>query len=187
MNKSKTKKFNIMLYLIVLVAVFAMFITTSYSYYKKVIKEKDNSNLDIKYVNMLTTFYNPNQINGYNIKPGWEKVIDFTIENSSEDTIGNYKISFEIITPLSNMTDEDFVYTITGSSESKDTSNVVINKIDTPIPVLNRDIGTGSITPKNTHTYTITLKLKDDADIKKYSSKNYLFAGKIKVNNDTTR
>ena len=187
MSKSKSKKFHIMLYLVVLVAVFAMFIATSYAYYKKIIKEKDESNLNIKYVNMLTTFYSPDQINGYNIKPGWEKEVEFTIENSSEDTIGNYKISFEIITPLSNMSDEDFVYTITGSSESKDNSNVVINKIDTPIPVLNRDIGLGSITPNNTHTYKITLKLKDNADIKKYSSKNYLFAGKIKVKNDTSR
>ncbi len=186
MSKNKPKKFNIMLYLIVLLAVFSMFIATSYAYYKKVIKDKDNSNVNVKYVNMLTTFYSPDQINGYNIKPGFEKEVEFTIENSSEDAIGKYKISFEIITPLSNMVDDDFAYTLEGTSDSKDNSNIVINRNETPIPVLNRDIGSGSITPKNKHTYKMVLKLKDTADMTKYSSKNYLFAAKIKISNDVT-
>ncbi len=185
-KNTKVSKFNIVLYLIVLVCVFSMFLATSYAYYKKVIDNKDNKDVNVKYVNIFTTFLNGDQINGYNIKPGWEESKEFIVENFSDDAIGKYKIYFEIITPLSNMSDEDFVYNIEGISESKDTSNEVINKNETPIPVLSKDIGSATITPNNSHSYKVTMKIKDTADATKYTSGN-LFAVKIKIVNDLAR
>ena len=78
--------------------------------------------------------------------------------------------------------DENFVYTIEGTSESKDTTNKTINLEDTPIPVVTKDLNSAVITPKNIHSYKITFKLKDKADAKKYA--NSLFAAKIKIAND---
>ena len=118
MNNNKSK-FNTILYIIVLVVVFIMFVATSYLYYNKVIKskEKENTNVIVKYLNMMVTFDNNSQINGYNIKPGWEESLDFSITNYSKDTIGKYKIIIEVITPFSNMIDENFIYSVEGESE----------------------------------------------------------------------
>ena len=182
MKDSKKKKTGTLLYLIVLLSVFAMFIGTSYAYHIKKLKEKDNTNVTVKNLDMLLMFNKGNQVNGKNIKPGWEESLEFSLENFSEDTIGKYKIVLEIITPLSNISDENFVYTLEGVSESKDTSNKVINVNETPIPVATKDLTNAVITPQNTHSYKITFKLKKDADAKKYV--NSLFSVMIKIAND---
>lgn len=182
MEEKKPKKLNMTLYLVVFLAVIAMLIGTYYAYHVKTIKEKDKTNVTVKSLDMLLMFNNGNQVNGKNIKPGWEESIEFSVENFSDDTIGKYKIVIEIITPLSNISDENFVYTIEGTSESKDTTNKTINLEDTPIPVVTKDLNSAVITPKNIHSYKITFKLKDKADAKKYA--NSLFAAKIKIAND---
>ena len=87
-----------------------------------------------------------------------------------------------MITPLSNISDENFVYTVEGESESKDTSNKLINITETPVPVVTKDLSNAYITPNNTHSYKITFKLKSDADAKKYT--NNLFSVKVKIAND---
>ena len=182
MTEDKKKKLNITLYLVVFLAVIAMFVGTYYAYHIKTIKEKDKTSVTVKNLDMLLMFNNGNQVNGKNIKPGWEESIEFSLENFSEDTIGKYKIVIEIITPLSNISDEDFVYTVEGSSESKDDTNRVISLTETPIPVVTKDLTNGIITPKNIHSYKITFKLKKNANAKKYA--NSLFSAKIRIAND---
>ena len=152
-------------------------------YYKRVIKS-DNTNVVVRNLNMLVSFDKSSQINIHNIKPGFEDNISFSVENFSNDTIGNYKIIAEVITPLSNIVDDNFVYTIEGVSDSNDTSNRVANVSETPIPVATKEIGNATITPNNKHTYNIIIKLKKDADKNKYS-KETLFSLRIKVSVDS--
>ena len=170
-----SKKINTILYILVFIFVFIMFITTSYAYYNKVIK-KDNVVPEVNNLNMLVMFDSTNVINANNLKKGYEVVKEFTIENFSEDTIGKYNVDFDIITPLSNMVDEDFIYTLESTSESKDTSNKTINVSSTPIPVLSKTLGNGVITPKNIHSYKLTIRLNNNKYVK-----DSLFNAKIKI------
>lgn len=179
----KIKKAHIFIYFLVLISVIAMLVATSYAYYVKVKKSEEKVNVEVKNFDMLLTFENGSQINGHSLIPGWTDSVEFTVANYSKDTIGKYKIVLEVITPLSNMVDEDFVYEIVGESDSKDTTNKVVNKGSTPVPVATKDLGSGVITPNTTHTYKIVYKIKDTADSRKYG-KESLFASKIKIVND---
>jgi hypothetical protein len=179
MENKKSKKFNIILYIIVLLAMAIMFASFYFLYQKKVVEPSTKETVVNKF-QMLLMFNKDDQINGHNIKPGWEDSREFSIENFSSDTIGKYNIILEIITPLSNMIDENFVYTLVGESESSDTSNKVINVSETPVPVVTRDLGTAVITPKNKENYKITFSLKKGT--KKYPSEN-IFSVKIKIVN----
>lgn len=179
MENKKSKNFSIILYTIVLVAIIIM-LASFYFLYKKKVVDPSNRETIVNKFEMLLMFNKDNQVNGHNIKEGWEESREFSIENFSNDTIGKYKIVLEIVTPLSNMIDENFIYTVEGSSNSTDTSNKVINVSETPIPVITKDLGVASITPKNTHNYKIVFKLKKGA--KKYPSGN-IFSVRIKVIN----
>ncbi len=173
------KKINTIIYIVVFVFVFLMFIATSYTYYNRVIK-KDDAPKEVNKFNMLVMFNDTNVIDAKNLKKGYLVTKEFAIENYSSDTIGKYDIEFEIVTPLSNMVDEEFVYTLEGETVSKDNSNKVVNVPSTPIPVLSKTIGSGVITPKNTHSYKMTIKLNNNKYVK-----NSLFNAliKIKINN----
>jgi hypothetical protein len=81
------------------------------------------------------------------------------------------------------MSDEDFVYEIESECASKDISNKLVSVSSTPVPVVTKDLGSGVITPNTTHTYTITYKIKDNADGKKYPNGN-IFSSRIKIIND---
>ena len=173
-----SKKSHTILYIVVFVFVFIMFIATSYAYYNRVIK-KDNTPKEVNNFNMLVIFDSSNVIDLKNIKKGTESVKEFTIENFSEDTLGKYSIGFEIVTPLSNMVDEDFVYTLEGTTESKDNSNKLINIPSTPVPVLSKTIGGGVITPKTTHSYILKVTLNNNKYVK-----NGLFNAVVKITID---
>ena len=179
MSKAKTKKFNIFLYLIVLICVFVMFIICAYAYYKKSSQIEDRK---IIHNNLLMSlnFNGKDQFNVVNIKPGYQETIEFSITNFTEDTIGNYKLVFEIITPLSNMSDEKFTYTLEGTSESKDNTNNVINNDNIVVPVVSKELEGGCITPKNTHNYKMTVKLDKQVNANKYP-KGSMFSARIKM------
>lgn len=179
MEKAKHKKFNTILYIGVLVAILLMFSSSIYLYYVKVMKPKE-TNIVIKNYEMLLMFNGEAEINAHNIKPGWTETKEFSIENFSEDTIGRYKIVLEVITPLSNMIDDSFVYTLEGETTSKDTTNKVVNVSETPVPVITKELGTAVITPKSTQNYKLTFNIKNNN--KKYG--NNIFAVKVKVVSD---
>lgn len=169
------KKLNTILYIVVFVFVFIMFLATSYAYYNKVIK-KDDTKKEVNNFSMLVMFDSSNVIDLKNLRKGFLVSKEFTIENFSDDTIGKYGIDFEIVTPLSNMVDEDFIYALIGTSDSKDNTNKVVNIPVTPVPVLSKNIGVGVITPKNIHTYKLNVALKNNKYVK-----NSLFNAVIKV------
>ena len=66
---------------------------------------------------------------------------------------------------------------------NKDASNKVVNVSSLPVPIATRDLGSGVITPNTTHKYTITYKVKDNANINKYHNGN-IFSSSIKIIND---
>ena len=173
----KGRRVSTILYIVVFAFVFIMFALTTYSYYLRT--HKENTEVNTKTFNMMVEFDNNNQITQRNLKNGLEIVKEFSVKNYSKDTIGKYSINFEIITPLSLMVDEDFTYTLESTSESKDTSNKTLVIDTTPVPVMSRSLGTASITPNNTHTYKLTIKLNNN----KYQNDS-LFAAKINIAND---
>ena len=77
------------------------------------------------------------------------------------------------------MVEEGFTYTLEGQSNSRDNSNKIVSVPSTPIPVLSKKIGSGVITPKNTHNYKLTISLNNN----KYA-KNSLFNALVKITID---
>ena len=126
-ENEKSKKFNIVIYLLVLVALFTMLIGTSYAYYIKTIKNGDETKVVIKSSNMLLRFYDGNQINAYDIEPNWESTYNFSIENYSPHTAGKYKIIFDIEKSLIDSVEDSFVFELTGQS-SKNNNDKLINR-----------------------------------------------------------
>lgn len=179
MSKKSSKKFNIILYLLVLIFVFVMFMATSYAYYTKTSKEKDK-NIVYNELLMSINYEGKDQLNVVNIRPGWEDSLTFTINNFSEDTIGKYKLVFEIITPLSNMMEEYFTYDLEGISESKDKTNSTINNTNVVVPVASKELEGGIITPKNVHTYKLNIRLDKKVNAKKYP-KGSIFSARVKL------
>lgn len=175
----KKNKFQIVLYVLILIAVLAMFSGTAIYYYNKVIKPK-NVNIEIKTINLLVEYNNSNQISLNNIKYGEQEPFSFTVRNDSKDEIGNYRIEFEIITPLDNMIDENFIYDLECETNSSDTEDKTITIKDGIVPVSNKDIGSATITPGNTHQYTLKLNLVKNNQDKDYL-KDKIFVAKIKV------
>ena len=160
-EENNSKKFNIIIYLLTLVALFTMLIGTSYAYYVKKIKNGDETRVIIKSSNMLLRFYDGNQINALGVMPGWQSSYKFSVENYSPDTVGKYKIKLEIINPLTNTIDDNFVYELKGTS-SKNNNDKVISKNETFIPVETTDLGVGTISIGSLHEYELTLKLKEN-------------------------
>ena len=179
MQKTKHKKFYYVLYVVVLVAVLLMFLSSLYLYNIKVIKPAEQK-VVVKNYEMLLMFNGEAEINAHNINVGWTQTKEFSIENFSEDTIGRYKIILEVITPLSNMVDESFVYTLEGETDSKDNTNKVVSVVETPVPVVTKELGTAVITPKSVQNYKLTFKLNKNN--KKYG--NNIFSVKVKVVSD---
>lgn len=177
--KSKLK-FNIILYIIVLVAVLIMFLGIAYTYYIKVIKVK-NVDINIENYNLLIEYNNGSKIIENKLFSKFEKEYSFSITNDSSDTIGNYKLTFEIITPFENMINNNFVFTLDGKSLSDDSTNKVVINNETPIPVGNKVLGEAVITPSNTHEYKLTLKMLEDKYPKNYFN-DKMFVARIKVN-----
>lgn len=179
----KSNKFSTILYLVVLIFVFIMSSGAFYAYYKKANKNIEDNKIIMKKLNLLLKYENGNKITADSIRPGWEKSFTFSVENFSADTIGNYKIIFEIITPLTNIIENNFIYTLNGESNSNDVTNKVITKNETPIPIVTKEIDSGVITPGNIQTYTLNMKLKDNHQNQNYL-KGKVFVAQIKVINN---
>ena len=145
-----------------------MLISTSYAYYVKSIKNNDNTKVVVKTANMLLRYYEGNQINAMNIKPNWEETLDFSIENYSGDTVGRYKIYLDIISPLTENIDENFVYSLEATSNKNSSTNKLVSISETSVPVSKTTLGIGTIPVGNIHNYKFKLKLKDNGQDQSY-------------------
>ena len=173
------KKFNMVLYIFVLIAILIMFAGTSYAYYRQTHKPKE-TNVTIKNINLLIEYDNGSKLNLKNLEFDKEYDYNFNIINDSKDEIGEYKLVFEIITPLENIIRDNFIYTLESNSTSSDTVNELVIKNNSVVPISNVELGVGKITPNNTHSYKLKLIIKKD-DLDKSYLKNKIFVGRIKV------
>lgn len=176
----KKNKYYNFLYIFVFISSLIMTITTIFVYYKN---EVNNiSKVDIKKVNLLINYDKTSVISLNNLPYNFNNNYTFSIQNFSKDVVGKYKVIFEIITPGSNVVDENLVYTLSSSSKSNDSTNITVSKNETPIPIVNKELGVGVITPGNTHEYTLNIKLKN-------SKTNYLISSSvvasIKIENES--
>ncbi len=178
-EKEKARKFNIIIYLLVLVALFTMLIDTSYAYYIKTIKNGDETKVVIKSSNMLLRFYDGNQINAYNIEPNWESTYNFSIENYSPDTAGKYKIIFDVEKSLTDSIEDSFVFELKGKSSKNNNDNLVI-KNEQAVPLTSTELGVGDISVGSLHDYELKLKLKDNGKDQNYLN-GKMFIAKITV------
>lgn len=176
-ENKKNIKFNIIVYLLVLLALLVMLIGTSYSYYVNKIKNEDNKNVIIEKNNIFVRYYDGYEINVNKIYPGFEMTYNFSIENYSLNSKGKYKIIFDVITPLANNIDNGFVYELSASSTSD--RDIVVNKSETSIPFFSKEIGVGTIDKNALHNYKLRIILKDNNAQNYLSSKT--FVGKIIV------
>ncbi len=173
------KKIAIFLYIIIFVAIIAMFCGTAYAYYKRVVV-KDDANVTVKTVNLLVEYDKGSKINIDNFKYDEEYEHRFSIRNDSEDEIGKYKIQFEIITPFSKAVDENFIYDLECLTEKSDNTNKLVNIENGVVPVANKEIGSGVITPSTTHGCNLKLKVKNNNQDKEYL-KGKIFIARIKI------
>ena len=178
-ENEKSKKFNIVIYLLVLVALFTMLIGTSYAYYIKTIKNGDETKVVIKSSNMLLRFYDGNQINAYDIEPNWESTYNFSIENYSIDTAGKYKIIFDVEKSLTDSIEDNFVFELKGKS-SKNNNDKVVTKSEQAVPLTSTELGVGDISVGSLHDYKLKLKLKDNGKNQNYLN-GKVFIAKITV------
>ena len=102
----------------------------------------------------------------------------FSVENYSNDTDAKYKISLDIISPFTETIEESFIYSVTGIS--KNTSDVLVNIENSPVPIKTSELGIGQIKSNSIHDYKLKLEF-----IETNKDQNYLqgkvFIGKIKV------
>ena len=183
MEKKYASKCNTIVYLLVLIVMFAMLIGTSYAYYVKKIKNGDERRVVIKTANMLMRYKESSEINVADVEPGFEKSMDFSIENYSTDTVGKYKIKLEVISPLIDTTDENFVYELSGTANKNSSNNTLVKLNETPVPVTTTTIGTGIITTKTVHDYKLTIRLKENGEDQNHLS-GKTFIAKIVVEKD---
>ena len=173
------KKVTIFLYIFILLAVIAMFCGSAYAYYKKVLV-KDEANVTVKTVNLLVEYDNGSKINLENLKFDEEYTHSFVIRNDSADEIGKYKIQLEIITPFTKAVDENFTYNLECLTPSSDNINKLVNITDGIVPVSNKEVGEGVITPNNNHACKVIFKVKNNNQDKEYL-KDKIFVAKVKV------
>ena len=159
-ENEKARKFNIVIYLLVLVTLFTMLIGTSYAYYIKTIKNGDETKVVIKSSNMLLRFYDGNQINTYNIEPNWESTYNFE-------------------KPLIDSIEDSFVFELTGKS-SKNNNDKLVIKNEQPVPNSSTELGVGNISVGSLHDYELKLKLKDNGKDQNYLN-GKVFIAKITV------
>lgn len=172
----KKSKLTVILYIVIMLFVLIMSVLLTKSYYDKTNKKDE---IILKYINLLTTYENGNKINLTSINKGLEQQYKFSVSNSSIDSIGNYKVTLKVITPLSNTIDNNFVYTLESNTTSDDKANVLITKEETPVPISTKDIGSATITPDATHNYTLTIKYNDTKE--KVNLKGKIFVCEINI------
>ena len=80
MENKKQIKMGVVLNVFILIAIVLMFLSFFYLYQKRVV-EPSNKEVIVNKFEMLLMFNKDNQINGHNIKPGWEEIREFSIEN----------------------------------------------------------------------------------------------------------
>lgn len=165
------------LYILIFITLIVMFIGVSYSYYTKKILGGDNTRVIIKTADILIKYYETNIIESYDISPGWSDDFEFVLENFSPNVDAEYKISLEIISPLTEEPDENFVFSLTGKTESKDE---IIKFDESKVPIKTKVIGSTKISAGAIHSYKLNFQLIDNN-----LNQNYLqgkkFIGRISV------
>ncbi|NLC48103.1 MAG: hypothetical protein GX758_01910 [Tenericutes bacterium] len=177
MIDEKTNKFNLIIYLLIFIVLFTMLIGTSYLYFTNKIKNESKTKISINNADVFVEYKKGNQINVSSIKHGWSSSISFSVENYSLDTNGKYKILLDIISPLSDEIDDNFILTLSGASTSNDKPINIKEKV---VPVESTMLSDCLIFPETLHTYILTIKLKDNKqDINHL--KNRIFIAKVNV------
>ena len=167
---------------LILLTVVIMVAGISYAYFTRKIEGGDNTRVIIKSADILLRYEEGNTVQVYNIKPGWQGDLDFSIENYSSEIDAKYKIILEISSPFTDTIEDSFVYSLSSTSNKtvNNNNNNPLNISQKPMPIVTTELGVASITKETMHNY----KLKIDF-IENGQNQNHLqgkaFVGKIIV------
>lgn len=175
----KELKFNLIMYTFIFFSLVVMLIGTTYSYYNNKIENSNDEKVIIRSANMLLRYDEGNELNVSNVLPGFSDVYTFSIENYSNDVDGKYKIILDIIEPLIDKKDENFIFSLSGVSNRYDDFGFITYQED-EIPIESIELGIALIPSNTLHKYTLNIKLKENN-----MNQNYLsgksFKAKIRV------
>lgn len=173
MKDRKNINFKYYIYAIVPILSFisVAFLSTYAFYLATVVGNEDNGDVVLKSAQVFAVFNASESFEVEKMLPGYSGEIEFSIVNTSdsEETYGNYTLAWDIIT--NEINDENFVYTLEGSSE-KDGATVYENEKNQivkvtsmrRIPSASSNIGTGMINTGVTHHYVLKIMFLENGD-----------------------
>lgn len=128
------------------------------------------------------TYTNGNEIKLQNALPGATDTKTFTVAAADGSTIDQtYKINWNITT-FDFANKADLVYALTGTPDGDGTA---VNKSETAMPTTTgvSEIGSGTLKPDETHSYSLTVTFKETGS-NQNANQGKSFAGKIEVTAD---
>ena len=128
------------------------------------------------------TYSNGNEIKLENALPGSTSgAKSFTVKADQKGTASiKYSLKWVNISNTFNTgNNKDLVYTLTSNS-SDDSTGVVAQVTEAPVPSSEAIIGSGTIKPGSTHNYTLEVKFKETGS-DQTSLQGKTFSGKIEV------
>lgn len=181
---SKGKKENTILLTIVSVATFVVALAgATFAYFTARVSGNDEaSSVVVNTAQIGTiTFETTNEIKLEDAYPGiTSNELEFSVAADDKSTTNvKYALVWDQI-DNQFVEQSDLVYTLSGSSNNEDSNGLVPNVNEVQVPNTKATIGVGSLSPKETHTYRLSVKFKETGS-NQNANQGKSFTGKIQV------
>lgn len=182
---TSTNKGNTILLTVIAIATFLVaLVGATFAYFTATVKGNDQAkSIIIKTAQIGTvTFNTTNELKLENAYPGaMSNVAEFTVsvdESATSDV--RYTLNWaDIVNGFDPKT--DLVYTLTGVSDKSENAGILVdNKTDIVAPSEAGAIGSGTLKPGETHTYSLKVLFKETG-VDQNTNQGKSFVGKIQV------
>lgn len=179
------KNNTILLSVITVASLLVAVIGVTYAYFTATVTGSGSSIVVDAQKLATITYTNGGAVSLKNALPGAVSPTQTITVSASNSGTSSIKYTLRWTGVSNNFSSSDLVYTLSGSSSS-DSTGLVATQTDTTAPTGNVAIGSGTIKPGATHTYKLSLKLKETGSDQN-SLQGKSFSGKIEVTtNDTS-
>ncbi len=155
--KNDSKRLMI-IFVIILLVLITMTSGIIYNYYKTKNEKENNINIVVKKVSLLISYNSSNKIIFNGLEPNTDYNYDFSISNNSYEYSANYKLLFDVNSKAFDGENDDFTYSLSCYTKTKDSNDTVINISNRNMPAESTTLGTGKISPDEVHYYTLNIK-----------------------------